>query len=412
LTLRVLYLHPIGAFGGASRSLLELLRGFPPRAVEPRIVVTRGHAADVLESAGYAVLRARGLSQFDCTRFGYYRGLRWLIVLRELWYLPFTLSALWRARRTWGSIDLIHVNEVTAIVPSLLAKAVFRAPLIVHVRSVQQDRGIPLRRRVLTRFLQRYADAVLAIDATVLASLPREIRTDVIHNAFTPELEGRTPDTVQQLERRLHPGSLRVGMVGNLLPLKGVYEFFEAARLCAQRGVEADFIVVGSNPRKLEGAKGALLKRLGFARDVEADLGQFVAEHKLEDRVHRLPFTAEISSIYRMLDVVCFPSLLDAVGRPVLEAAWFGVPSIAAVERPQPDTFIDGETGIRIAARDPQAIATAVARLSTDRADLRRMGEAAKRLAKANFDARKNAMQVLEIYRRALGTSTAGALVE
>jgi glycosyltransferase involved in cell wall biosynthesis len=113
-----------------------------------------------------------------------------------------------------------------------------------------------------------------------------------------------------------------------------------------------------------------------------------------------------------MLDVVCFPSLLDAVGRPVLEAAWFGVPSIAAVERPQADTFIDGETGIRIAAREPQAIATAVARLSTDRADLRRMGEAAKRLAKANFDARKNAMQVLEIYRRALGTSTAGALVE
>jgi hypothetical protein len=61
----------------------------------------------------------------------------------------------------------VHVNEITAVVPAVLAKAIFRAPLVVHVRSVQQTEGIPWRRRFLTYLLQRYADAVIAIDATV-----------------------------------------------------------------------------------------------------------------------------------------------------------------------------------------------------------------------------------------------------
>lgn len=405
MTLRVLYIHPIGAFGGASRSLLELLRGFPESAVEPRIVAARGQAADAFESAGFPVLRASGLTQFDCTRFGHYRGLRWLIVLRELWYLPFTLAALRRARREWPSVDLVHVNEVTAIVPALMAKRMFDRPLVVHARSVQQDRGIPLRRRALARLLGRHADAVIAIDATVAASLPSGLHVEVIHNSFTPQPEAPAPPAVAQLAARLRPGSLRVGMVGNLLALKGVYEFLEAARLCARQGVDADFVLVGDNPRRLDGIRGMALKLSGFARDVAGDVERFVADHGLGDRVHRIPFTAEISAVYRLLDVVCFPSLLDAVGRPVLEAAWFGVPSIAAVEHPFPDTFVDGETGVRIPARDPQALAAAIARLSTDRTSVRRMGTAARRLAEANFDACKNAASVLAVYRRLLGAA-------
>ena len=406
MTLRVLYIHPIGAFGGASRSLLELLRGFPDGAVEPRILAARGQAADMFESTGFAIVRASGLTQVDCTRFGHYRGLRWLIVLRELWYLPATLWALRRARREWPSIDLVHVNEVTAIIPALLAKRIFGRPLVVHVRSVQQDRGIPLRRRALARLLRSNADAIIAIDAAVAASLPGGLPVEVIHNSFTPQPEEPAPPAVERLAARLRPGALRVGMVGSLLALKGVYEFLEAARLCARQGVEADFVLVGDNPRRLRGMKGAALKLSGFARDVARDVERFIADHGLGDRVHRVPFTSEISAVYRLLDVVCFPSLLDAVGRPVLEAAWFGVPSIAAVERPFPDTFVDGETGVRIPARDPQALAAAIARLSADRTSIRRMGAAARRLAEANFDAHENASRVLDLYRRILRTAT------
>lgn len=395
----VLVLHPSGPFSGAARSLLELLRGLPPGAVAPRLIMPRGQAATLFAREGYAVTTIQGMTQFDCTRYGHYRGLRWLIAVREIFYLPLTLLAVWQARRAADSIDLIHANEITAIVAAVFAKLLLKKPLVVHVRSVQQTEGIPLRRRLLASFLKKHADAVIAIDATVQESLPHEVEATVIHNGFAPRFDEPPPPAVAALRGRYHAGSLRVGMIGSLLALKGVYEFLEAARIAVRGGVNADFVVVGSNLRPLSGARAAILGWLGFARDVERDLQRFVARHGLYDRVHLLGFTPEISSVYRSLDLLCFPSHLDAVGRPVLEAAWFGVPSLAAVERPLADTFVDGETGFRIPARDPQAIADAVARLCADREKLKRMGEAARRLAEHNFDNERNAARVLEVYR-------------
>jgi glycosyltransferase involved in cell wall biosynthesis len=403
--LLVLYLHPIGAFGGASRSLLELLRAFPAGAVTPRILAPKGQAATVFQDAGYSVLAVQGVTQFDCTRFGHYRGWRWLILLRELWYLPFTVFGLFKARRVWPEIDLIHANEVTGILAARLAKALFRKPLVVHVRSVQQEDGIPLRRKWLMAQLRDYADAVIAIDATVRASLPDDLKVGIVHNAFSHTSEAEASEQVAATTRRFHAGSLRVGMLGNLLALKGVYDLLRAAELCVRANVNVDFLVVGSNPRKLGGITGALLRWFGFAHDVESDVDRYIAQHGLRDRVHRIGFTPHIGAVYRAIDVLCFPSHLDAVGRPVLEAACFGVPSVVAVNRASPDTLVDGETGIRVAAHDPQGLATVFTILAGRREDVERMGAAARRLAASNFDARMNALRILDIYDgRSLGS--------
>ncbi|HSA99816.1 MAG TPA: glycosyltransferase, partial [Anaerolineales bacterium] len=196
--------------------------------------------------------------------------------------------------------------------------------------------------------------------------------------------------------------SLRVGMVGNLLAMKGVYEFLEAARICIAKGMNVDFVIVGNNPRKLSGLKGVLFRHLGFAHDLEADIEQFINKHALRGRVHRLGFVSDVSSVYQSFDLLCFPSHLDAVGRPVIEAAWFGVPSIVAVARPLPDTLVDGETGLRIPVQDPQALAAVICRLCKERGEVRRMGQAARALAEENFDSKKNACSMLAIYERVL----------
>lgn len=402
MTWSVLYLHPIAALGGASRSLLELLRGFPSGTVHACVIVPYGSVANLVDSEGYSIQRSRGMSQYDCTRFGYYRGLRWLILLRELALLPATLWAGCRAYRRWPKIDLIHVNEITALVAALFMKALLRKPLVVHVRSVQQVIGIPVRRRLLEMCLRRYADAVVAIDATVRESLPADIHVDIVHNSYTPHASAKVPQAVADLRNRFHKDSLRVGMVGNLLAMKGVYEFLEAARLCVVSGVNVDFVLVGSNPRKLSGLSGTMLKRFGFSRDLEIDVARFIEQNGLMERVHRLEFMSDVQAIYQSIDVLCFPSHLDAVGRPVIEAAWYGVPSLVAVDRPFPDTMIDGETGLRIPSRNPKALADVIGKLHAKRTELVRMGKAARALAEANFDARKNSQSMLTVYQRVL----------
>jgi len=405
--LNILYIHHAGIYGGASRSLLEMIAAFPAGSIAARAIVPHGKVAEMLASAGVEVLRTRGISQFDCTRYGHYRGLRWLILLRELAYLPSTFAALLRARRRWRNIDLVHVNDTTQALSIALAGRVFAAPVVVHARALLAGTATPWRSRWLERLLARRADAVIAIDETVRATLPAGIAVDVIHNGFAPGLAA-PQKTGAPLNQRSKT-SLKVAMVGSLSAMKGVYEFIEAARLTASKGLDVDFILVGDDIRPLSGLRGWAMRTLGFGRPVRAELERYVATHGLHERVHFLGFTTEIKAIYDAIDVICFPSHLDAPGRPVFEAAFSGVPAIVAVRDPRPDTMIAGVTGVCVPARDPQALAAAIETLCHDRAAVRRMGEQARALALRNFDVRRNASEVLALYRRLLAARAKAA---
>jgi glycosyltransferase involved in cell wall biosynthesis len=83
----------------------------------------------------------------------------------------------------------------------------------------------------------------------------------------------------------------------------------------------------------------------------------------------------------------------------VIEAAFFGVPSIVAVRDPQPDTIVHNETGICIHSPDPARLADAIEHLQRNPSERTRLGEGARRLARRNFDRDQNAAAMLAVYR-------------
>lgn len=167
--IRVLYVHHAAPFGGASRSLLEMIQSFPADAVQPLVLTRSGQFQEILEDAGVEVLGCGGVSQFDNTRYSHYRGWRWLVLLRELAYLPSTLRGLLAARRKWGRVDLVHINDLTLLPAIWLARRLFSCPVIVHVRSVQRPlRG--WRGRLVSSVLRKNAARLIAIDETVRAA--------------------------------------------------------------------------------------------------------------------------------------------------------------------------------------------------------------------------------------------------
>ena len=127
-----------------------------------------------------------------------------------------------------------------------------------------------------------------------------------------------------------------------------------------------------------------------------------MATHSLQNHIVVTGFVDDVQSIYADLDVLCFPSHLNAAGRPVFEAAFYGVPSIVAVKDPPPDTIVDGETGICIDKPDGRLIANAIERLFKNREELEFLGNNAKMLAHQNFDIKKNADALLQVYRNAI----------
>ena len=143
--LTVLYIHASAAFGGASKSLCELLQAIPAGCVKAIVLCPPGSAAERFRRAGAQVVGAWGIPKWDHTRYGFYRGIRWLLLLREWLFAVPTWMALVRVRKLIGRVDLIHANDITVLLAGAAAGRLFRAPLVVHVRSLQND-DVRLRR--------------------------------------------------------------------------------------------------------------------------------------------------------------------------------------------------------------------------------------------------------------------------
>lgn len=399
INIPILYIHSAGVPGGASLSLLELISNFPNNVISPYVLLPGGKLFEYFRGKSGKVFLTRGIPQFDNTRFGYYRNLRWLILIRELYYIPFFLFVLYRIKNDIQSVSCIHVNEITALLPAIMAKLVFRVPLILQIRSVQaQPETTPLRSKVIYFLVSHYVDSLIAIDETVRRSLPKSLEINVVHNGFSIDSFNEVANTPEIKEKQ----RFRVAIVGGLLELKGIFDFLEAAKISVMKGLDIEFMIVGENARQLKGIKAFILKKMGFYRDVRKECEYFIHENSLQKNISMLSFVEDVSKIYRSIDVLCFPSHLNATGRPVFEAAFFHVPSIVAIENPLPDTFKPNETGLAIPQKNPQALANAIEYFYRNPKEIERMGRNAYELAIKNFDSQRNAEKVLDIYRDVL----------
>jgi glycosyltransferase involved in cell wall biosynthesis len=394
---RVLYLHPAAAFGGASKSLIELFTRLHALGVQGTVLTPDGPVCAAFVKAGMDVRKVKGLSQFDNTRFSHYRRLRWMILLREVFLLPFSLVAIWRLRHE--KFDLLHVNEVTLLPLAIVAKWLLGVPMLVHVRSLQRAPGSGLRTRLVNAWLRRHADAIVPIDHTVAATLAADLPLNVIHNSLGIE------NNLQVQSSRSTGEPVRVGFLGVLIPLKGIYELIEAMRILKARNVNIECLVAGENVRKLTGLKAWALRNLGFVDDVRANVERLISDYGLQDQVRLLGFVGDVRSLYPQLDILCFPSHLDAAGRPVFEAAFYSIPSVVAVADPVPDALLHEVTGLAIPRPDPVLLADALQRLAEDDVLRQTLGRQAREWAEENFAIEANAQLMHGVYLRLLSKS-------
>jgi len=390
--LRVLYLNPFGVFGGSTKSLAEMFRALPQGEVQGTVIAPPGLATETLQGVGLKVEHVSGMPQWNDTRISHYRGARWLVLGREAAYWPDMVRVL-RAIRHRGPFDLIHCNEITAILPAIAAHRLLGIPLVVHVRSLQRgDEGGRVTAWVMG-LLRDHASAVIAIDEAVRRTLPADLPVDVIHNGMQVPAELPPSDDSQPFT---------VGVIGVLHADKGIYELIEAMRLLKDRGMNVRLLVAGENIRAASGLKGAILKGLNFSRDVRSELEEMVQRYGLEERVEFLGFVKDIASVYRRLDALCFASRLDAPGRPVFEAALFGRPAIVAMKDPTDDVVVPDVTGLCIDSPEPSVIADAIASLASDRRRARAMGAEGRRRAVERFESKQTARRTLAVYHRVL----------
>ncbi len=391
--MRVLYIDGVGVFGGACRSLYENLEYLSKRNIDLFFIIQEGTIREYYSKFSNNIITSIGLTRFDNTQYSHYRGLRWLVLMREIFYIPFTLIAMTRAKVLWKKVDLIHVNEITEIFSLLIAKIFFRdSKVIVHCRSIYRKKESSLRNRFIKFLINNNVDILIAIDKNVKKSLPKFSNTFVINNSFSVD---------NNIEKRYKKSNiLKIGYVGSISEMKGIYDLLEALKIVKEKNKKFELMIAGSQIHTNKFYLTSILKKLNIQKGDTKEVTEIVKKFNLESEVLFLGQVKNISRFYQKIDVLCFPSRLNAPGRPIIEASYFKKPSIACISEPYEDTFINHRTGIAVNPAKPNELADAILFSIDNKKELIKMGENAYKNYKRYNDPEQNSRRIYNLYKK------------
>ena len=277
-----------------------------------------------------------------------------------------------------GGFDLVHIHKP------------FDFPLAawIHRRTgrpiIYSSHGrdfFPGDRR-FTDSIQTFTACSAYNAADVRARYGRDAQ--VIYNGIdTEHFSPRAPD----LATRQHITGTDAPLilwVGRLERWKGT---IDALRALALLGCPAHLAVIGDGPE---------MPRL---RNAARSLGIAARVHFLGACDH-----ARLPGCYAAADIVVGTSFAnETFGMALAEASACARPIIATRFGGFPEVVRDGETGLLVPPRDPQALASAIATLLHDPGRRRTMGDAGRAHVVTNFAWPVVTEHVLRLYREALG---------
>ncbi len=293
---------------------------------------------------------------------------------------------------------IVHTHNPKPGVYGRVVARLTRTPVVVNtVHGLYAQPDDPLARRAAVYGLERlaatFSHAELVQNPEDVPVLRRlGIRAGKIHELgngvdlahFDPQRHHRAREQVRA-ELGVTDGQVVVGLVGRLVREKGYREVFEAARRLRHELPEARFVVAGpQDPDKADAITAAELDRA--AADGVTFLG-------MRDDVERL---------YAAMDLYVLASHREGFPRSAMEAAAMGLPIVATDIRGCRQVVRDGTTGHLVPVRDPQALADAIAALVRDPPRRHAMAQAARHLAEAEFDHRRQIAITLQVYEELL----------
>ncbi|MBL9189980.1 MAG: N-acetyl-alpha-D-glucosaminyl L-malate synthase BshA [Opitutaceae bacterium] len=289
------------------------------------------------------------------------------------------------------ALDVLHVHyAVPHATAAILARSMLpeaQRPRVVttlhgtDTTLLGRDAGYgPAIRHALIQ-----SDAVTAVSAWLrdethrLLAVERSI--DVIHNFYAPKPPRRTREEVRR-ELGLRDGEAMIVHLSNLRPVKRIDLLLAAVARVEPRAAFKLVILAGGEFAPF----AAQVKQLG-----------------LDDRVIVRENVLEVEDYLQAADLGLFTSETESFCLGILEAMWFGCPSVSTAVGGIPEVALNGEHGLLVPSGDAAAIARAMETLLRDPAQRRTLGQAAQRRARELFSAKAIVPRYEALYRRVCG---------
>lgn len=380
--LRVLFLtesfHPV--LGGGEAHIRDLGRRLVASGWEAAVVTRRGGAAwppvEMLDGIRVVRVPPAGPAR---------RG-KYLMA-------PWAMAALVRERRRF---DVLVVRGTRVLgLPGILAARALAKPVIwqaevngemsgeIYTWGTPLDRPWPRRAvRGLTRarnLVMRDADAFVAMSGQIADELSRQgVPREKVHwiphgvdlGRFRPATEAEKAGRRRELG--LPGAGVIVSYTGRLLRGKGLEILLQAFALLASRDPSLHLLLVGSGE--------------GQSLSVEDELRRRAGEPGLEGRVTFAGRVADVAPYLGASDVFAFPSLFEALGLSLVEAAACGLACVGSRTGGIVDVIEDGVSGLLAEPGDPADLSAKLQALTTNPERRQSMGGRARRLIEKRFD--------------------------
>jgi len=333
---------------GGQRQVLTLCRGLRDRGVGQVLVTQPGYPlAQRAAEEGIEVVPLRMRGEFDM------------------------LSA-WRLARLIAQRNacFVHAHDAHAHAVAWMATRRRRDTTLLVSRRVDFpiSHNVLSRRKYLDpgiRFLaisNGVRDVLLAggVDPTGVTVVP----SGVDPSRFTFNL----PAEALRTELTIPADAPIVGTIGSLVDHKDHACLIDAWPTLLDRVPNAQLVIVG------EGELRSALERQ-------------VAEKHLTDYVTLTGHREDIETFLSGFDAFAVSSHLEGLNTSLIDAMLFGLPAVGTRAGGIPDLIRDGETGLLVEPKSPEALGEALARIVQNPGLARDLGENGRRHARAHFTA-------------------------
>jgi glycosyltransferase involved in cell wall biosynthesis len=222
-------------------------------------------------------------------------------------------------------------------------------------------------------------------DEMIEAGVARERVALIHHGVDTERFRPAQPGEREALRASLGlPDGLLAVFTGRLLRGKGLETLVAAFGEVALAEPDVHLVLVGSGS--------------GQALSIEEELERDVRERGLQDRV---VFAGRVEAVERHLkaaDIFVFPSIFEALGISLVEAASCGLPAVASRTGGIVDVVEDGRSGLLVTPGRADELAASILSLVRDSSRREEMGRRARAVALSGFDERDAVLRYVSLF--------------
>jgi len=289
-------------------------------------------------------------------------------------------------------IQVVHAQKGKARTLALIAGLFVRIPVLILNRGV----SFPLDPFNRLGYTTKRVTAVVAVCQSIKRSLVAagvpEGKIEVIYSGtdtdrFHPGVDG----SAIRRELGLAPDQFLITQIG-IRSWRGNDDVLEAMRAVTAQAPRAHLLFVGANEQKAK-----ILREKAEARGVADATSVFLAREDIPEILAASDCCVDAS--YRGLGLTGALREALAVETPVIGTDIEGNPELVR----------DGQTGVLVPPRDPEALAQAILRVMENPVRAQEMAQAGRKLVEAQFSMRVKVERTEALYARLLANHARNA---